>query len=220
MEIFIVFVYFFPTFWGMVSLVIDTSTILHQVGILEGNQFTTFSSSGNDTLAGFFSILSTFLNNFHYSEIIFCEGPGKLLGIRSTLMFARIAKIIHPHIRIYSYSNLVFVDRIRNRLALPPGSLICVPRNNGQYYIFDGNQITLVRDEELRCHQKPIYCLSIHHRESSNHALIPMTYGLGNHADILRTIITPNEAAETPYYSQNEYKKWIPSRSLCPRKNA
>jgi hypothetical protein len=203
----------------MASLVIDASTVLHQVGSLEGNQFTTFSSSANDTLAGFFSILSPFLNNFHYSEIIFCEGPGKLLGIRSALMFTRIAKIVHPHIRIYSYSNLVFVDRIRNRLALPLGTPICVPKNNGQYYIFDDNQITLVGDEALRCHQTPIYCLSIHHRNPLNHAFIPITYDLGNHADMLQTIIIPNEAVETPYDSQNEYRKWIPFRSPCPRKN-
>jgi hypothetical protein len=201
------------------SLVIDTSTVLHQVGILTGNQFSAFSSSTDDTLSGFFATLSPFLNNFRYSEIIFCEGPGKLLGIRSTLMFTRIAKIVHPHIRIYSYSNLVFVDRIRNRLTLPSESPICVPKSNGQYYIFDGNQITLVGDEVLQCSPKPIHCLSIHHREPPNRAFISMTYDLGNHADVLRTIITPNETIETPYDSQNEYKKWIPSRSLCSREN-
>jgi hypothetical protein len=203
----------------MASLVIDTSTVLHQAGILEGNRFIAFSSSEDDTLAGFFSILSPFLNNFHCGEIIFCEGPGKLLGIRSALMFTRIAKIVHPHIRTYSYGNLVLVDRIRNRLALPLGSPICVPKNNGQYYIFDGNQMTLVGYEALRSHQSPIHCLSTHHRGSPNRALIPMTYNLRNHADILRTIITPNETAETPYDPQNEYKKWTPSRPIFSREN-
>jgi hypothetical protein len=202
------------------SLVIDASTVTVQAGVLEGDRFVAFSSSTNDTLSGFFSTLSPFLNDFHYNEIIFCEGPGKLIGIHSTLMFTRIAKIIHPHIRIYSYSTLAFIDRIRHYLSLPPEGLLCASKNNMQYYIFDNNQISLVEDEVLQRRKEPIYCLSTHHRKSLNHSLIPIKYNLKNHADVLRTIITPNEAIETAYDPQNEYKKWNSLRHKSIHENS
>ncbi|MDR2812443.1 MAG: hypothetical protein LBB05_01465 [Puniceicoccales bacterium] len=188
------------------SLVIDASTVVYQVGTLEGNRFTAFASSTDDTLPKFFSILSPFLNHFHYQEIIFCEGPGKLLGIHSTLMFSRIAKIIHPHIRIYSYSTLALAAYMRNRLSLPSESLFCVPRNSTQYYVFDNNSIVFAENEILQRQKAPAYCLTTH-RGTLNRAFIAITYDLRDYADILRTIIRPNEAVETIYDPQNEYKK-------------
>jgi hypothetical protein len=189
------------------SLVIDAATITFQAGILEGNQFIAFSSSSDDTLSGFFSILSLFINNFHWDEIIFCEGPGKLIGIRLTLMFIRIFKIIHPRVRIYSYGTLAFVDCIRHSLSLPPESLLCVPKNNGQYYIFERNQTFPVGREALPWQKRPIHCLTTHHREPLDPIFTPVKYHLKDHADALRMIITPNEAIETAYDPHNEYKK-------------
>jgi hypothetical protein len=189
------------------SLVIDASTITFQVGMLEGNQFTTFSSSSDDTLSGFFSILSPFINHPHWDEIIFCEGPGKLMGIRSTLLFTRIFKIIHPYIRIYSYSTLVFVDRIRHCLPLPPESLLCAPKNNEECYIFEHNQIFSTKHEALQQRKEAIHCIATHHRKSSNKWPNLIKYHLEDHGHVLRTIMTPNETVQTAYDPHNEYKK-------------
>ncbi|MDR1590819.1 MAG: hypothetical protein LBR92_02365 [Puniceicoccales bacterium] len=201
------------------SLVIEASTAVHQIGVLEGDRFATFFSSTEGTLMGFFSILSQFSSDFHYDEIIFCEGPGQMLGIRSAIMFTRIAKIIHPHIRTYTYNNLVLVDRIRNRLLLPIEGLLCVRKGQTQHYIFEDDHIFPINNETLWCRTNPIYRLATHHHEMPDRAL-PITYDLRNHGDILRTVITPNEAIETTYDSQNEYKKWTPPHFISSAKNS
>lgn len=179
-----------------------------------------FSSSTEGTLTGFFATLSQFLNNFYYSEIIFCEGPGQLLGIRSALMFTRIAKIIHPHTRTYAYSNLALLDRIRNRLSLSTEGILCVRRNRTQHYIFEDGHIFSIDDAALRHRTTPIYRLVTQRHETPDPLFIPVTYDSRDHTDILRTVITPHDATEIIYDSQNEYKKWTPSRSANLPKNS
>jgi hypothetical protein len=194
------------------SLVIDASTVVFQAGILEGDRFSTFSATKDDTLAGFFPLLAPFLKDFRCDEIIFCEGPGKLIGIRTTLMLVHILKIVHPHSRIYSYDALVLANRIRNRLSVPAEGLICASKSSAQYYIFEDGHITVVDTEHLRCRKNPLYCLATHHRETTAFPVIPLTYDLRDHIDFLPTIIAPNPAISTAYDPLNDYKKWVPLR--------
>jgi hypothetical protein len=98
--------YFFSIYRNMLSksLVIDAATNLFQVGILEKDRFVEYYCSRNSTLVGFFSLLrSVFKADFR--EVIFCRGPGKLIGIRGTLMFLRILKVMQPAIKIYAYDT-------------------------------------------------------------------------------------------------------------------
>jgi hypothetical protein len=56
----------------------------------------------------------------------------------------------------------------------------------------------------LQWRKEPIYCLSRHYRKSLNHILILINYKLTNYADVHRTIMTPINAIEKAYDSQNE----------------
>ncbi|MDR3317437.1 MAG: hypothetical protein LBS71_01375 [Puniceicoccales bacterium] len=190
------------------SLIIDASTAVFQAGILKGDRFSNFSSSINDTLGGFFALITPFADDLDVEEIIFCEGPGKLLGIRATIMFTRILTVAHPLIYTYSYNTLALVDKMRAILNISPEGTICVPKNNTQYYILEGTQISLTDYEGLQLQRKPIYCLATHHRALKNHDLIPIQYNLEAHGNILRGIIVANKVIETAYDPQNEYKKW------------
>jgi hypothetical protein len=100
------------------SLVIDASTNAFQAGILEEDRFVDYRFSDEDTLVGFFAMLTPITKGFQFEEVIFCQGPGKLIGIRATVMFLRVLQIAHPDIKIYSYSNLALAHKIRNPLLL------------------------------------------------------------------------------------------------------
>ncbi|MDR2807353.1 MAG: hypothetical protein LBB11_04345 [Puniceicoccales bacterium] len=96
----------------MTSLIIDASTVLFQAGILKERAFIIFDATSENTLSGFFKLVTPLFRDFAFDEVIFSEGPGRLRGIRSTLMLVRVLKVIHPSIKIYSYNNLMLAYKI------------------------------------------------------------------------------------------------------------
>lgn len=105
---------------GMVtrSLVVDAATNLFQAGILCDGRFVDFFLTDEDNLTGFFDMLKKVVRSEPFDRIIFCQGPGKLLGVRATLMFVRIMKIIRPELSIFSYDSLSMAHKLRNPLPL------------------------------------------------------------------------------------------------------
>ncbi|MDR1435176.1 MAG: hypothetical protein LBI77_02105 [Puniceicoccales bacterium] len=224
------------------SLLVDASTALFQGGVLEADRFSTFQFSPNDTLVGFFNFIAPIFNASAFDEIIFCEGPGKLIGIRATLMFTRVLKVIHPHIKIYSYNTLALAQRIlnghmsKNRRnvsnfsddygenndpqKLPKNNknttvrenFICVRKNTTQYYIFQDNQIRSIDRRALESLGKRIHLIITQRDEAEDPLFIPLPYSLESYGTIIREIITENEAVESAYDPQNEYVKWKPLR--------
>jgi hypothetical protein len=203
----------FSDFQGMASksLVIDTATVIFQAGVLEGDHFLTFSSSINNTLPGFFTLMAPLVDGWDFDEIIFCDGPGKTAGIRLALMFTRIFKITRPQIRTYSYSTFALIDRIRTALFPDAAGLICIPKNATQFYISEGNQVTLVDYDTLRSQGKPLFCLETQPLKLAHRDMTFVKYNLQNYATVLRQIIASNNTIETPYDPQNNYKKWHPT---------
>lgn len=193
------------------SLLIDTATVVFQAGVLEGDRFLAFFSSINDTLPGFFTLVAPLVSDFDFDEIIFCEGPGKTVGIRLALMFTRIFRTIHPRVRTYSYGTFALIDRIRAALLPDAAGLVCIPKNTTQFYISEGNRITLADHNALQSRKKTIYCLETQPLKSAHRDMIFVKYNLENHATTLRQIITPNGTIETAYDPQNDYKKWHPT---------
>ncbi|MDR0590431.1 MAG: hypothetical protein LBG09_01050 [Puniceicoccales bacterium] len=198
------------------SLLIDTATVVFQAGVLEGDRFLTFFLSINDTLPGFFTLMAPFVGGFDFDEIIFCEGPGKTIGIRVALMFTHIFKIMHPEIRTYSYSTFALIDRIRATLLPDAAGLVCIPKNTTQFYISEGNRITLMDYDALRSRKKILYCLETQPLKSAHRDITFIKYNLENHATVLRQISAPNDAIETAYDPQNDYKKWHPTFHNSP----
>lgn len=96
------------------SLVIDASTNIFQVGIMGEKEFIDFNTTENCTLNGLFELLDNFVSKYKFTYVIYCEGPGHTLGIRSTLMFLRILAISNPTIQIFSYTNLELAYKMQN----------------------------------------------------------------------------------------------------------
>ncbi|MDR1303348.1 MAG: hypothetical protein LBJ81_01860 [Puniceicoccales bacterium] len=198
------------------SLLIDTATAAFQAGVLEGDRLLTFSLSINNTFPGFFTLLAPFVDGFDFDEIIFCEGPGKTSGIRAALMFTRIFKIMRPQIRTYSYGTFALIDRIRAALLPDAAGLVCIPKNTTQFYISDENRVTLVDFDVLRARGKPIFCLETQPLKLAHRDITFIKYNLKNYATVLRQISAPNDAIETAYDPQNDYKKWHPTFRNLP----
>ena len=96
------------------SLVIDASTRIFQVGIIENGEFIDFHTTEDCTLNGLFEILGNVISKYKFSSVIYCEGPGLTFGIRSTLMFLRILKLTNPAMKIFSYTNLDLAYKMQN----------------------------------------------------------------------------------------------------------
>lgn len=103
---------------GLKSLVVDASTNVFQAGILEEDHFLEFFSTTDDTLTGFFDLLLQTIKSSVFEEVIFCQGPGKLLGIRATLMFVQVLKIVRPELSVRVYNSLALANKIQNPLPL------------------------------------------------------------------------------------------------------
>ncbi|MDE6576345.1 MAG: hypothetical protein K2L24_03040 [Opitutales bacterium] len=120
-NIFIVPCWNFVMYRGMVAqaLVVDASTNRFQAGILAEDRFVEFFATEDDTVRGFFALLERiFAANPSFQRIIFCQGPGKLLGVRMTLMLVRVLKMTRPELEIFSYESLALAHKIRNPLSL------------------------------------------------------------------------------------------------------
>jgi hypothetical protein len=221
------------------SLVIDVATNVFQVGILERDHFAEYYYSHNTTLVEFFFLLqSVFKPNFQ--EIIFCRGPGKLIGIRATLMFVRILKIMQPTIRIYAYDTLSLAygilkenilsgiapqkseNKSEEELVLPcrilnnsvvenrfsPNDVVCLRKNSTQYYLYQNGKICLVQHNELEQRNRPVYCISTRQNEECDGPLIPVEYYLKDNGEVIRENMSLNNAIETEFDPENNYKQW------------
>lgn len=103
----------------MQALVIDASTNRFQAGILNDDRFVEFFATEDATVHGFFTLLEDiFAAQPTFQRVIFCQGPGKLLGIRMALMFVRVLKMTRPELAVFSYESLALAHKIRNPLAL------------------------------------------------------------------------------------------------------
>ncbi|MDR1366299.1 MAG: hypothetical protein LBJ13_00075 [Puniceicoccales bacterium] len=219
------------------SLVIDAATNVFQVGILEKDHFAEYYYSHDNTLIEFFSLLrSVFKPNFQ--EIIFCRGPGKLIGIRATLMFVRILKIMQPAIKIYAYDALSFAygvlkrnisgeivqkkseNRSEEELVLPHRILNDSVIENH----FLPNDMVCLRKNSTQYYlyqngkialvqrnelgQRAIYCVLTRQGEECDSPLIPMEYYLKDNGEVIRENMSPNNTIATEFDPENNYKQW------------
>ncbi|MDR2200502.1 MAG: hypothetical protein LBN94_00080 [Puniceicoccales bacterium] len=192
-------------------LLIDAATNLFQTGIFQNNQWLFFRSSSEDNLAGFFKLIKPIFEKFTPSRVIFCEGPGKLIGIRSTLMLLRIFKMIHPRLQIDSYTSLALAHHIDGS-----SSSVCVAKNRDQYYVFQDNRIGLVDRKTLSALGRPIHCLETQRNLQPDGDFISVKYDLQAHVQAIQDFAIPNESITTAYDPQDEYKKWTSLRREIP----
>lgn len=104
------------------SLIIDTATPLTQVGVLSNGTWLSYYSSGTSPLEALFEGINTCLTAMHtkmpdLSAIIYCEGPGSVLGGRITTMALTTWRQLHPAIKLFSYNSLEACKRITKKEA-------------------------------------------------------------------------------------------------------
>lgn len=265
MNIFIVARNFFVMYGAMVlrSLVIDAASRIFQVGTIENGHFIEFLSSEDHTVIGLFNLLEQIISENKFSEVIFCEGPGKTIGIRATLMFLRILKIVQPQMKIYSYTSLELAYKMRNPVDFSDilidvdnsngestlseesmkdidydedemdeiefqkslqqtapeqatyssnkdffEDLVCVQKNQNQYFIFASNEIKEVDRATIEKMSQSVYALPTQTKQSNDDLTIPMEYLIELYPQEILSIRKENPLVETRFDPQGEFERW------------
>jgi tRNA threonylcarbamoyladenosine biosynthesis protein TsaB len=99
-------------------LVIDAASALIQVGFLSTGGEARWSSSAEESGVGIFQCLESLrIAPLDAGTIIFCEGPGSVLGIRTAAMAIRTWGVMRPA-RVLSYLSLALVAHAAKDPAL------------------------------------------------------------------------------------------------------
>ena len=99
-------------FDAKLSLLVDASTPILQVGVLGKNYWKSFYTSEKQALEGLFFSAKKTLEEVEQTlssvdAIFFCEGPGSTLGLRISCAFIRTLQWAnHPTPRVYMYNAL------------------------------------------------------------------------------------------------------------------
>ena len=99
-------------FDAKLSLLVDASTSILQVGVLGKNHWKSFNTSEKQALEGLFFATKQTLKDVEQSlssvdTIFFCEGPGSTLGLRISCAFIRTVQWAnYPTPRVYKYNAL------------------------------------------------------------------------------------------------------------------
>ncbi|HEY4299831.1 MAG TPA: peptidase M22 [Candidatus Didemnitutus sp.] len=115
-------------------LVLDASSTRVQVGVLRRDGPPVWQSSNDDAGRGLFAGTSACLDAAGIEidavgAFVFCEGPGSMLGIRTTAMAIRIWQVLRPR-PVFRYSSLILLAHHLARSDHGPFSVIADARRD------------------------------------------------------------------------------------------
>ena len=127
-------------------LLIDAASATVQAGVLCGASRPSWSSRAKEAGAGVFECLDSLdVDIGSVRAFAFCEGPGSILGIRTSAMALRAWNAISPR-PTYAYIGLAVVARALGR----PGAAVIADARRGQWHrIRDGGALERVPHSQL-----------------------------------------------------------------------
>jgi len=138
------------------QLILDASSSVIQVGIWEEGVWLSFKNSQEHALECLFSCVADCLREAQLqlkdlNGIIYCEGPGSILGIRLVAMAIRTWKTLPElqSIPIYAYQSFAFVEAvIKTKFKAEVGYIIS-PSRNKLWNVFEDGKFKELSEAEL-----------------------------------------------------------------------
>lgn len=96
-------------------ILLDAASTRIQVGLLSHQQDARWASADTEAGTGIFACIEQLaINPAEISAMIFCNGPGSILGIRTVAMAIRSWNVLSPH-PTYAYRSLELVSAALSR---------------------------------------------------------------------------------------------------------
>ncbi len=97
------------------ALVLDTASAVVQTGILRTDGSTKWESSNEEAGTGLFRCLERLAVDLRDPGcVLFCDGPGSVLGIRTAAMAIRTWQVLRS-VPVYAYNSLALLAHARGR---------------------------------------------------------------------------------------------------------
>jgi tRNA threonylcarbamoyladenosine biosynthesis protein TsaB len=127
-------------------LLIDASSARIQVGLLEAGAPAQWSSRNDEAGIGVFECLDELeVDIGTVGAFAFCEGPGSILGIRTSAMALRAWNVLRPR-PTFAYTGLAVVAQALNR----PGLAVIADARRGHWHrLVQGGALERVPANEL-----------------------------------------------------------------------
>jgi tRNA threonylcarbamoyladenosine biosynthesis protein TsaB len=196
-------------------LLLDAASAIVQVGVLARGAPPRWASLETDAGAGVFECLELLDADIGAMQAFaFCEGPGSILGIRTTAMALRAWSAIRPR-PAYAYCGLGVVARALGR----PGAFVIADARRGQWHrIRDGGVLErvpypelsgdLVTPEGFRHWDPPPQGTATSSYDLASLLAMPAVAG----ADLFRESTAPDAFL----HAEPSYVKWVPQIHRAP----
>ena len=201
-------------------LLLDAATPTTQVGLLHEGAFTAFSSTDEAPLASLFTQAQSLMKEHNLgleslSGLIYCQGPGSILGVRLTLMAIRTWKRTHPHLQCYTYNSLALGSALVSETHTSEAFTFIAPGRQQRWHTLNNNQQKEIPADALGSLTGPIYTLPQRKKSfclpTDTHII---DYDLASHAKLFNKegLLTLTDAPETFNQTEATYKTWKPDR--------
>jgi tRNA threonylcarbamoyladenosine biosynthesis protein TsaB len=196
-------------------LLVDAASARIQVGILGAGAPPRWSSRTEEAGVGIFECLDELGDEMDaVNSFAFCEGPGSILGVRTSAMAIRVWNVLRPR-PTFAYVGLAVVARALDR----PGAAVIADARRGQWHRLSlGGALErvpasalsgeLVTPEGFR-HWDPLPAQTTH----TAYDLAAM-FALSQVADA--DLLRPAESPDAFLHEERSYAKWTPQIHRAP----
>jgi tRNA threonylcarbamoyladenosine biosynthesis protein TsaB len=196
-------------------LLIDAASARIQVGLLDAGAPARWSSRSDEAGVGLFECLDELdLEIGAMRAFAFCEGPGSILGIRTSAMALRAWNVLRPR-PTFAYIGLAVVAESLGR----PGLAIIADARRGQWHrLFQGGELARVPAAELS--GELAMPEGLRHWDPLPAGTALTSYDLASlfastavaDADLFRETAAPDAFL----HREPEYLKWVPQIHRAP----
>jgi tRNA threonylcarbamoyladenosine biosynthesis protein TsaB len=196
-------------------LLIDAASARIQVGVLRAGAPARWSSRAEEAGVGIFECLDELGDEVDsMGSFAFCEGPGSILGIRTSAMALRVWNVLGPR-PTFAYVGLAVVARALGR----PGQAVIADARRGHWHrLILGGALERVPASELSGelvtpegfrHWDP---LPVQTKQASYDLAALFALGPVADADLFR----PAESPDAFLHEERTYAKWVPQIHRAP----
>lgn len=194
-------------------LLADTASTLVQAAFFPGNgQVPRRAASSAQAGSALFETVGAVLDKVPFAEVravVFCEGPGSTLGIRTAAAACRAWRVVNPSLGIFAYKSLELVSAALNR---PGAAVICDARRDSWHFSMPGQPLRRVPTAELPRQAADVLLMPEHFATWT-----PMPAGVATtpydletlwQAAADRPLIAPSDAPDAFLHEQPAYVTW------------
>uniref|UniRef100_UPI004049A2EC peptidase M22 n=1 Tax=Cephaloticoccus sp. TaxID=1985742 RepID=UPI004049A2EC len=194
-------------------LVLDAASCRIQVGVMTRDKGSRWADSKDEAGRGIFECVESLgVDTSSVEAFVFCEGPGSILGIRTTAMAVRTWGTIRTR-PVYSYSSLNLVAQAINR---PDVSIIADARRESWHVQKLSQALRRVALEDLT--GELIMPEGFRHWSTLPNPLTITPYDVEKLLPSIAEehILSLNESPDAFMHTEPSYKTWTPQIHRAP----